>query len=50
MLDLQKQWQNHVDKSIGATVMKKIFWLALVHVYETSDLGFVEPEVRDDMK
>ena len=50
MLDLQKHWLIHVDKSIGATVMKRIFWLALVHVYETSGLGFFEPEMHDDMK
>ena len=32
ILDLQKTWQNHIDKKIGATVMKKILWSALVHV------------------
>ena len=43
-------WQNHKDKRIGTTVMKKILWSALVHVKETSGLSVFEPEVHDDMK
>ena len=43
-------WQNHIDKRIGATVMKKILWSALVHVLEAIGLSVFEPKVHDDMK
>ena len=45
-------WQNHIDKRIGATVMKKILWSALVpvHVQKNSVLSVFEPEVHDNIK
>ena len=47
IFNLQKTWQNQIDKSIGETVMKKFsgqLW------YMSKNLGLFEPEVHDDMK
>ena len=43
-------WQNHIDRRIGAIVMKKILWSTLVHIQESGGLGVFKLKVHNDLK
>ena len=47
---MQKKWQFHIDKRVGATVMKKNSQVGIGTRIRKYDLSFFEPDVLDDMR